>query len=92
MTTQGTSESTCHDVVGRLRDRCARAVQILIAFFPQGLARLRDVAPYAAIELILPGGSLVALALWYRQHAKSRKRLSRHVPINTAIRGLESSV
>lgn len=32
------------------------------------LARVREVAPYAAIELILPGGSLLALLLWlYRR-------------------------
>ena len=33
---------------------------------------LRQLGPYLAIELILPGGSLIALALWlyrrYRQH------------------------
>jgi len=34
-------------------------------------AKLRDLAPYAAIELILPGGSLLALSLWfYRRHKK----------------------
>lgn len=34
-----------------------------------GLARiaalLREIAPYAAIELVLPGGSLIALLLWF---------------------------
>jgi len=35
------------------------------------LARLRDLAPYAAIELILPGGSVLALLLWlYRRYKK----------------------
>jgi hypothetical protein len=35
------------------------------------LAKLREFAPYAAIELILPGGSLMALLLWlYRRHKK----------------------
>ncbi len=34
----------------------------------KAVAGLRELAPYAAIELILPGGSLVALALWlYRR-------------------------
>ncbi len=34
-------------------------------------ARLRDLAPYAAIELVLPGGSVVALLLWlYRRQKK----------------------
>jgi hypothetical protein len=32
------------------------------------IAKLRELAPYAAIELVLPGGSLMALALWlYRR-------------------------
>jgi hypothetical protein len=35
-------------------------------------AKLRDLAPYAAMELILPGGSLMALMLWlYRRKKKS---------------------
>ena len=39
----------------------------------RGLAGLRDVAPYAAIELILPGGSLIALGLWlYRRYQRKR--------------------
>lgn len=39
----------------------------------RGLAALRQLGPYAAIELILPGGSLIALVLWlYRRHKNSR--------------------
>lgn len=35
------------------------------------LARIRDLAPYAALELVLPGGSLMALLLWlYRRHKR----------------------
>jgi len=31
-------------------------------------AKLRDLAPYAVLELVLPGGSLMALLLWlYRR-------------------------
>ena len=30
-----------------------------------GFARLKDLAPYALIELLLPGGSVVALTLWF---------------------------
>ena len=29
---------------------------------------MRDLAPYAALELALPGGSLIALALWAARH------------------------
>ena len=36
------------------------------------VARLRDLAPYAVIELVLPGGSIVALLLWlYRRQKKA---------------------
>ncbi len=34
---------------------------------------LRSLGPYAAIELLLPGGSLLALLLWlYRRHRRAR--------------------
>ena len=29
------------------------------------LALLRELGPYAAIEIVLPGGSLLALLLWF---------------------------
>jgi hypothetical protein len=36
---------------------------------PAFIAKLRDLAPYAALELIMPGGSVMALLLWlYRRH------------------------
>jgi hypothetical protein len=36
------------------------------------VARLKDLAPYALIELVVPGGSLMALALWlYRRQKKT---------------------
>ena len=39
-------------------------------------ACIRQAAPYLAIELILPGGSLIALALWLlRNRASLRRRL-----------------
>jgi hypothetical protein len=47
----------------------------LSAYAAAVLARLRDLAPYAAIELVLPGGSLMALLLWlYRRHKKEPAR------------------
>jgi hypothetical protein len=34
--------------------------------------RLRNLAPYAVLELVLPGGSLLALLLWlYRRQKKA---------------------
>ena len=36
----------------------------------------RSLGPYVAIELILPGGSIIALALWtYRNRAELRRRI-----------------
>lgn len=44
---------------------------------PDWIARLttlmRALGPYAAIELLLPGGSLIALSLWIFRH---RERLA----------------
>lgn len=38
---------------------------------------LRRAAPYLAIELILPGGSLIALCLWLvKNRARLRNRLA----------------
>jgi hypothetical protein len=35
------------------------------------VAKLREFAPYAALELVMPGGSLMALGLWlYRRQRK----------------------
>ena len=37
------------------------------------VAQLRTLAPYAALELIMPGGSVLALLLWlYRRKAGAR--------------------
>ncbi len=33
-------------------------------------ATLKELAPYAAIELLLPGGSLMALTLWFYRRRK----------------------
>jgi hypothetical protein len=34
------------------------------------LARLKEFAPYAVIELLLPGGSVLALTLWFYRRRK----------------------
>jgi hypothetical protein len=37
----------------------------------KGLAGARELGPYAALELLLPGGSVVAVLLWlYRRHKR----------------------
>ncbi len=45
----------------------------LIGWLKRGASVLRTIGPYAAIELLLPGGSLMALALWLIQ-LKGRKK------------------
>jgi hypothetical protein len=39
-------------------------------------ARLKDLAPYAVIELLLPGGSVFALTLWFYRRRKRVPALS----------------
>ena len=45
-----------------VRDWMARAI-------PQ----LKELAPYAALELVLPGGSLMAILLWLYRRGQSRR-------------------
>ncbi|MHB8814392.1 MAG: hypothetical protein ACYDAE_14120 [Steroidobacteraceae bacterium] len=41
----------------------------LVSRMTRLVALLRELGPYLAIELILPGGSLIALVLWFcRRH------------------------
>jgi hypothetical protein len=40
-------------------------------------ARLKDLAPYAVIELLLPGGSVLALTLWFYRRRKRAPALVR---------------
>jgi hypothetical protein len=38
---------------------------------PGVVAKLKEIAPYAALELVMPGGSVMALVLWlYRLQRK----------------------
>lgn len=48
--------------------------------------RVREFAPYAAIELLLPGGSLLALVLWLvRRRMKKREALVPAKPMVDAM-------
>lgn len=53
---------------------CARRTTVtlkLTAYATTLAVKLRAVAPYALIELVLPGGSVMALLLWlYRRQKK----------------------
>ena len=41
------------------------------------IVRLKALAPYALIELILPGGSVMALLLWLYRQPKAKVGLAR---------------
>ncbi len=52
--------------------RCMLAALKLNARSGEIVGKLRAVAPYALIELILPGGSVMALLLWlYRRRKRA---------------------
>lgn len=42
----------------------------MISSMESVIANLREFAPYALIELVLPGGSLMALLLWLHRRQK----------------------
>jgi hypothetical protein len=44
----------------------------MLAHLAAAAAKLRNLAPYAAMELILPGGSLMALLFWLYRRQKMR--------------------
>jgi hypothetical protein len=51
--------------------RCMPAPRKLSAYAAAIVGKLRNLAPYAVMELVLPGGSLMALLLWlYRRQKK----------------------
>ena len=74
-------------------------------FVMRALAFFKELGPYAAIELILPGGTLIAVGLWlYARHKAgkpllpfklSRKTAAAHapqpLPSRPAIEGLFNS-
>jgi hypothetical protein len=52
----------------RCHVRWTASPRILSGYAAAVIAKLRAVAPYALIELVLPGGSVMALLLWlYRR-------------------------
>jgi hypothetical protein len=51
----------------------APVLRSLSAHAAAAAAKLRNLAPYAAMELILPGGSLMALLFWLYRRQKMRR-------------------
>jgi hypothetical protein len=47
--------------------------------------RLKDLAPYALIELILPGGSVMALLLWLYRRQKQKPGFAAHDEVVTLL-------
>jgi hypothetical protein len=46
-------------------------MKTLFGWWTRGVAGVREFGPYAAVELLLPGGSVVAVLLWlYRRHKR----------------------
>lgn len=49
---------------------------------------LRALGPYAAIELILPGGTLIAVAIWAFRHRRSSAARARREDARTTASDL----
>ena len=50
---------------GRYDGRWTQAIRNWMGYCAPVMVRLRALAPYALIELLLPGGSIMALLLWF---------------------------
>jgi hypothetical protein len=61
--------------------RWPRGTRTLGAWATLVLAKLKELAPYAMIELLLPGGSVLALSLWFYRRRKKVPDLARQVNI-----------
>jgi hypothetical protein len=58
----------------------------LVRWIRQGVQVLKALGPYAAIELLLPGGSLLALLLWLsRRRRRLRAQAANHWPASAAV-------
>jgi len=81
-------ESTLLGAVASGRSTLAGWVARGLALAPRALALVKSLGPYAAIELLLPGGSVLALLLWlYRRHRKAiAERMVSSDPSDTDVR------
>jgi hypothetical protein len=58
--------------IGSRGTSCRKPPRTWSAHTAAVVARLREFAPYAAMELVMPGGSLMALGLWlYRRQRRA---------------------
>jgi hypothetical protein len=57
------------------------AVAVTVALWlKRGLALLRGIGPYAAVEILLPGGTIFALLLWLARRGAFTTIVSRDRP------------
>jgi hypothetical protein len=50
-------------------------MKTMSGWFARGLEGLRQLGPYALVELVMPGGTVLALLLWlYRRHKRVEVR------------------
>jgi hypothetical protein len=63
--------------IWRCIGRWTPASQKLFTWATPVIALLKELAPYAAIELLLPGGSLMALTLWFYRRRKGVPALAK---------------
>lgn len=71
-----TLKFSCEGGLSRLStEPPGNVLQALLDRLRRAAAGLRGIAPYAAIELLLPGGSLIALGLWLLRQKNKRSLL-----------------
>jgi hypothetical protein len=47
----------------------------LFGLMTRGMTGLRELGPYAMVELLMPGGSVLAVLIWlYRRHKRLEAR------------------
>lgn len=62
--------------IRRFIERGAPGTRTLRAWAPRLIARLKEFGPYALMELVLPGGSVLALTVWlYRRRLTARTKV-----------------
>ena len=63
--------------IRRFIERGPLGTRTLRAWAPRVIARLKEFGPYAMMELVLPGGSVLALTVWlYRRRITARTKVT----------------
>jgi hypothetical protein len=59
-------------------------------FVGRMLVLLRSLGPYAAIELVLPGGTVLALLYWWYRRRMTRTRTRPYVDVRPSIEACQA--